>query len=66
MFKVYLKNGVERWVDKREARLLQGKGQVVCVLEMKDEEADTVETLFFCDIKNGFCDVPFLASAPLV
>lgn len=57
MFNVYLKNGEKRWVDKHEVRMLQNKGQIVCLLEIKDKEDGTEGNLFYCDIKQGFCDV---------
>lgn len=60
MLNVHLRNGETKWVDKNEARRLQGKGQVVCVLEMKYEDADVTENIHYCDIKNGFCDIQSL------
>lgn len=53
MFNVYLKSGEKRWVSRREARLLQRKGQVVCVLEIRSEALES-ENLYFCGAKNDF------------
>ncbi len=58
MFNVYLKSGEKRWVSRREARLLQRKGQVVCVLEIRAEAPLESENLYLCSAKNDFCSAP--------
>lgn len=57
MFNVYLKSGEKRWVNRREARSLQRKGQLVCVLEIRTDEPES-EGLYFCSVKNDFCTAP--------
>ncbi len=57
MLNVCLMNGENKWVNEYEARLLQVKGQIVYVVEMREEEPDAMGSLYFCSIKKGFCDV---------
>lgn len=38
LMKLFLKQGRTRWVDHNEARMLQREGQVICVLEIRNEE----------------------------
>lgn len=63
MFNVFLTNGVNKWVNKDEARRLQRRREVVCVLEMKNEDTDLSEDLFYCVIKNKFCDIHSMSAA---
>lgn len=64
MFNVFLISGVSKWVNKDEARRLQGRGEVVYVLEMNNEDPDSAENLFYCGIKNKFCDIHSMSAAP--
>ena len=40
MLNICLVNGERKWVTKHEARLLQSKGKVVCVLDIREDEDD--------------------------
>lgn len=53
MLNVCLKNGEKRWVNRREANLLQRNRQIVFVEEIITEDLDTLYGLYFCSIKNG-------------
>jgi len=50
---VCLKNGEKRWVDRREANLLQRNRQIIFVEEIVTEDIDTLYNLYFCSIKDG-------------
>jgi hypothetical protein len=53
LMKLSLTNGRTKWVDHNEARMLQGRGQVICVLAMKDEQP--VEFPPFCSMRSDYC-----------
>lgn len=60
MLNLCLKNGKTKWVNRQEARLLQRQGQIVCVLDMEDDDP---ENPYYCSIRNGFCiaDTSFIS-----
>jgi len=53
MLNVCLQNGEKRWVDRREASMLQRNRQIVFVEEIVTEDIDTLYNLYYCSIRNG-------------
>jgi hypothetical protein len=52
LMKLSLTKGRTKWVDPNEARELQMQGQVICVLDIKNEELAEFPT--FCSISNDY------------